>query len=65
MPMIVEMTWLDKEQIVSHNRSTIFQSRKYFVIEPAFSNFFSNLFNRIHFSRIGWDIEKDNIIRQI
>ena len=38
---------------------------KYFVMESTLSTFFPNLFNRVHFRRIWWDIEKDNIIRQI
>ena len=42
-----------------------FQRSKYFVMESTLSNFFPNLFNRVHFRPIWWDIEKDNIIRQI
>ncbi len=42
-----------------------FQRSKYFVMESTLSNFFPNLFNRVHFRPIWWDIEKDNIIMQI
>jgi len=60
------MTWLDKEQIVSaQSLDNFFQKSKYFVMESTLSTFFLNLFNRVHFRRIWWDIEEDNIIRQI
>ena len=42
-----------------------FQRSKYFVMESMLSNFVPNLFNRVHFRPIWWDIEKDNIIWQI
>ena len=36
---------------------------KDFVTEPAFAKFFPDLFNRIHFRRIGGNKEQANVIR--
>ena len=36
-----------------------FQRSNYFIMESTLSNFFPNLFNRVHFRRIWWDIEED------
>lgn len=33
-------------------------------MESTFSDFFPDLFNRIHLGRIRWDVEKNNILRQ-
>ena len=50
---------------IAKSPDNFFQRSKYPVTESTLSNFFPNLFNRVHFRRIWWDIEKDNIIRQI
>ena len=50
---------------IAQSLDNFFQRSKYFVMESTLSNFFPNLFNRVHFRRIWWNIEKDNIIRQI
>ena len=50
---------------IAQSLDNFFQRSKYFVMESTLSNFFPNLFNRVHFRRIWWDIEKENIIWQI
>ncbi len=50
---------------IAQSLDNFFQRSKYPVTESTLSNFFPNLFNRVHFRRIWGDIEKDNIIRQI
>ena len=36
---------------------------KDFVTEPAFAKFLPDLFDRIHFRRIGWNQEQADVIR--
>ena len=50
---------------IAQSPDNFFQRSKYFVMESTLSNFFPNLFNGVHFRHIWWDIETDNIIRQI
>ena len=60
---MLEMTLLDKEQMVSHKRSTTFsRGCEYFVTETALSDLFPNLFNGIHLRRIWRDVETDNVL---
>ena len=43
--------------------NNFFQGRKNLISEPAFTNLFPNLLNRIHFRSVGRNIEEDNIFR--
>lgn len=50
---------------IAQSLNHLFQSSKYLIMESSIPEFFPNLFNRIHFRRIWWDIKKDDIVGQI
>lgn len=48
---------------VAETVNDFFQGDEDFVFEATFSEFLPDLFNRIHFGRIRWDKEKDEVFR--
>ena len=50
---------------IAQTVNNLFQGSEYFVMESALSDFFPDLFNRIHFRCIWWDIKKNNVIWHI